>query len=684
MVSVTVKDGYIWVGNQKVPHLQGEFHAWRNVRAYWPRIIASIKDLGFKHIATYVEWDFHRITPNGTPLADIKYDFTGETDQQRDLAGYLDIIDKDDTLWMTIRPGPYIYAETEFGGPPEEASDAHYHRLHPRFLELADHYLKAVCKVLKPHLATNGGKIVLCQLDNEVSMIKKKGQIIGGKVDEVGSFANFLHEKYGDLDAVNRRYGTRWGDWSEAEPVMACANKKDFIAFIDSNEYIEWYCEKYFKILAKIYRENGIDVPFCVNSTGGPFPHDPGRLGDIICMTDLYYMGAMQTMLPFNAKLLKATQPITAAAEFRCGTFEHLMNDAMYVNQAMLWMAYGIHGVNYFMIVDRHRWANCPIDAVGRPGTPSSYNLFKKICGAYNALDYPRFANGLVSDINLVWWRPHAFTIKPDPTEPFSTGEIFDKDTTFNQMYRSLLYSNMQFDLLYPGNKHSKPKPVIIYAAHDFYDKKLSQDLLKHAIDGGTVVFSYNYPVKTIDGEAIDTFDAHLVPPRAMHRTSGSVMLQLGETDREAAPRLLSTSTPCLADYDVARLKGATPFFTQHLDAGYIVPAGKGKIAVAGFDITEESIHPFMAMLGITSPIFTKSKGVLCTLLKDGKEYLAGVVNVTSSLLENVQLIIDPAKLDLESITTVKSMFQGKPVSKDGNILSCSIPAREGDLILLK
>nr|MDO8118213.1 beta-galactosidase [Candidatus Sigynarchaeota archaeon] len=98
MVRVDVEDGYINVGSERVPFLQGEFHFWRNTRCFWPRIIASIKDIGFKHVATYIEWDFHRITPNGTQMDDIKYDFTGDTDQQRDLAGYLDMIDNDDTL----------------------------------------------------------------------------------------------------------------------------------------------------------------------------------------------------------------------------------------------------------------------------------------------------------------------------------------------------------------------------------------------------------------------------------------------------------------------------------------------------------------------------------------------------------------------------------------------------------
>ncbi len=98
---VTMRDGYFWVGKEKIPPLSGEFEFWRNTKLYWPRILASIKDLGFRHIATYVHWCFHQLSPDTTPPGKIQYDFTGETDQQRNLAGYLDIVDKSD-FWLNI------------------------------------------------------------------------------------------------------------------------------------------------------------------------------------------------------------------------------------------------------------------------------------------------------------------------------------------------------------------------------------------------------------------------------------------------------------------------------------------------------------------------------------------------------------------------------------------------------
>ncbi|HMF32483.1 MAG TPA: beta-galactosidase, partial [Candidatus Lokiarchaeia archaeon] len=214
---VSMHDGYFWVGGEKIPPLSGEFHFWRNTRIYWPRILNSIQDLGFKHLATYVHWDFHQLSPGDTPLGQIEYDFTGATNPQRDLAGYLDLIDKSD-LWLNIRPGPYIYAETEFSGPPRHA-DA-LHRNHPDFIAMAKDYLNAVCPVIKPHLATNGGRVFICQVDNEVSTIRHQEQVLEGPVDQLGSWASFLKQKYGEVSDYNERYGTGYDDWEEIEPVL--------------------------------------------------------------------------------------------------------------------------------------------------------------------------------------------------------------------------------------------------------------------------------------------------------------------------------------------------------------------------------------------------------------------------------------------------------------------------------
>ncbi|MBD3351411.1 MAG: hypothetical protein GF364_07985, partial [Candidatus Lokiarchaeota archaeon] len=98
---IKIKDGYIWIDNNKIPLLSGEFHFWRNTKKFWPRILNSIKDLGFKHITTYVEWNFHRITPDGTPVGQIEYDFTGKTDQQTNLKGYLNLLDERKDFWLS-------------------------------------------------------------------------------------------------------------------------------------------------------------------------------------------------------------------------------------------------------------------------------------------------------------------------------------------------------------------------------------------------------------------------------------------------------------------------------------------------------------------------------------------------------------------------------------------------------
>ncbi|MBD3186258.1 hypothetical protein GF325_05475 [Candidatus Bathyarchaeota archaeon] len=482
---------------------------------------------------------------------------------------------------------------------------------------------------------------------------------------------------------MNRTYGTGWNDWEEVEPTIICTSRKDFIAFLDSCEYIEWYCQKYFEYIASIYRASGIDVPFYVNSTGGPFPHDPARLKGITCMTDLYYLGALPSMLPFNAKLLKATQPVTASAEFRCGTFGQLMTNTVYANQAMQWMAHGFHGVNYFMIVERHRWPNCPIDAVGRPGTPGRYATFKKIIGAYNRTRYPRFANGMVADVNLFWWRHHAFFIKPDPTEPYSSGSLLDPKTNFNTAFKALLEGNVGFDFYYPRAPRNVKHPCMIYAGHDYLDPGIARSLLDFALDGGTLVLYYNHPVKTVDGDPVDTFNRYVAPTRGVHLHGYHASIQVGECDRDGFPEAFSTYTSLLVDLDIDSnpIEGSVPYMHKHMVVGQSVPAGRGCIVQVGWDLTPTSIHGFLKSLGFKAPLRVNQDGVCCTLLQDKDEYLVGIVEQEGKARQNLRINFDTDKILLDDFDLVESVFQGRKIIKKGNGISVTIPAGEGDLV---
>ncbi len=679
-------DGYFWVGKEKVPPLSGEFEFWRNTKLYWPRILGSIKDLGFRHIATYVHWCFHQLSPDTTPPGKIQYDFTGETDQQRNLAGYLDIIDKSE-FWLNIRPGPYIYAETEFSGVTGRADKLH--RNHPEFLALAEDYLKAVCKVIKPHLVTNGGRVFLCQVDNEVSTIRHLEQVLEGPVDQLGSWASFLKQKYGEVSTFNEIYGTKYNTWEEVEPVLRPAHAREFPRFQDAAEFLEWYDALFFGRIAKIYRDNGIDVPLYVNSTGFPFPHDPARLRGTIDLltTDLYYhkTDTLINMLSLNAKYLRTHQSIVMAGEFRSGGGGGEFTPEEYLYQGLLWMGYGFHGVNYFMLVERQRWPHTPIDFEGRPMDPRLYGAFKRIALAYNDLECPSFTLQDLNQVSLIWSRRHAFSEKVTPMEPVFR---MDPDHPNNFTFKELLRANICFDLHYPdeGGK-SLPKPgqkVVIYAGPNFYPLNQAETLLKFLHAGGKVVFMGGYPVKTEIGDPLQLFSDLLPAIRGIIKISEQAVVQYGT-------QMFTATSHFLVDYDLGSHHEAQPFIYKHAVVGYSLQVGKGTVWVLGFDVTRDLWAKILPLMGITPLLNVAPGGILATLQARGtppKELLLTAINPsTEKVTATVKIVAEMLGIPTEGWHATDYIAEQKRKTielKDMGKIELVLPARGGALLLLQ
>jgi beta-galactosidase len=151
MPQVRIDQKKVWIGDEPHALLSGEVHFWRLNPHSWRDVLRQVRELGLEIIASYICWEFHEISEG-------RFDFRGETQPQRNLVSFLDMV-ADEEFLMLVRPGPYIYGEWVNAGIPDRA--AHYHRLHPEFQRAAATYIAAVVEVLKPYLATRGGPIIM-------------------------------------------------------------------------------------------------------------------------------------------------------------------------------------------------------------------------------------------------------------------------------------------------------------------------------------------------------------------------------------------------------------------------------------------------------------------------------------------------------------------------------------------
>ncbi|KAG6841702.1 hypothetical protein C0991_007974 [Blastosporella zonata] len=161
-------DSYsFYIQGKRIFLQSGEFHTWRlPVPALWKDITQKAKAAGLNALSIYVHW--HLLNPKEGVI-----DMSGINDLQPlfDAA-------KEAGIFIIARPGPYINAETTNGGLPGHvatipgnpswnsyngeirSNDTYFH-------EAWQDYWNAVIPVIAKNQITNGGPVIMVQIENE-------------------------------------------------------------------------------------------------------------------------------------------------------------------------------------------------------------------------------------------------------------------------------------------------------------------------------------------------------------------------------------------------------------------------------------------------------------------------------------------------------------------------------------
>ena len=137
----------------------GEMHPARIPEQYWQHRIRMAKAMGLNTIAIYVFWNF--LEPE-----DGKFDFTSG---RHNLGRFLQLC-KDEGMWVLLRPGPYCCGEWDFGGLPPyllKYPDLKVRCMDPHYIAAMSRYLGKLAAVVRPYQVSQGGPILMVQLENE-------------------------------------------------------------------------------------------------------------------------------------------------------------------------------------------------------------------------------------------------------------------------------------------------------------------------------------------------------------------------------------------------------------------------------------------------------------------------------------------------------------------------------------
>jgi len=360
--------------------ISGEIHYFRLDPKLWEKHLILLKESGANTTSTYIPWGWHEYEEN-------IFDFTGKTHPARNLVKYFELCKKVG-LQLIVKPGPYILAEYESHGLPSwllnrctksaHALDEHGNIISPdlmsymsdEFLQYSFLWYEKVMPLIAKYQEDNGGPIVMMQVCNEVGVF----QWLSGKIDYNESvttlFRQFLKEKYGIIEKLNKTYGTSIASFEKiVTPRGIIENRQEYCVYYDFHLFYRHYYALYLDILIKKIRSHNITVQLAHNIPGwiygnaAELPMLISTYEEIMrTRTDIVFgLDHIPEFVSFrNAhsdlacnKILEAMQPYGPvwAAEFQAGTREHHVrcdaNDMETFYYASL--AHGLKSFNYYM-----------------------------------------------------------------------------------------------------------------------------------------------------------------------------------------------------------------------------------------------------------------------------------------------------------------------------------------------
>lgn len=618
MPKVEIKKGKVLVGSKEIPLLSGEVHYWRLNPSYWKAILERVREMGLEIISTYIPWDYHEYKRG-------HFDFTGETDETRNLKRFLDLT-REEGFWVIIRPGPYIYSEWPNEGVPPYAYK--HHRLHPQFLKYAETYLQKVTSILKPYFASRpGGHIILLQADNEIDPWP---DIFGeqyGLGSKPGMFQDFLRSKYGNRIALlNENWGTQYKRFEEAGPFIACMlatyrglplkGDRELRRNLDYIEFKYFYSLECAKQSCKAYKKLGVDIPIYLNLYPFFYVHDWAEMQKVSDMVgiDLYPSNELgedafeQRKLIDKVRYTRTFAKVPYIAEFAAGVWHarHYESGVLTPNHYRLItltaLLGGIGGWNWYMLVNRDNWYMSPINEWGRVRY-ELYTVFKDLVNIYKILDPPSLEKLCEVSVTFVPLQYAARTLNQE-----------------GSLLASLYEADIDYEM-YDPKLGSIRKKILFYTGNQWMSFQSQKNILDYVKAGGILVAFRDYPRKDENFRDCNLIGFH-DPARILFEFKKAFKIRLGpgnETEVVSSVYAFDRVSGQKIEAEIAGFGRVT--------LGYIKKLGKGTILHLGVEQNKELIFAILRYFRIPLHTYTTTKDVKTALYKRGQKYYLIAVN---------------------------------------------------------
>jgi beta-galactosidase len=155
--SVGHRDGVFLIDGKPSFIYSGEMHFFRILPEQWADRLLKMRRCYLNTMGAYLAWNWHEPEPG-------QFDFSGTKNLDRFLAQA-----EEAGLKVFIRPGPFICAEWDYGGLPAwlMKEGCEVRTTEETYLGFVRRWYRNVNPILRKHLHTQGGGVILYQIENE-------------------------------------------------------------------------------------------------------------------------------------------------------------------------------------------------------------------------------------------------------------------------------------------------------------------------------------------------------------------------------------------------------------------------------------------------------------------------------------------------------------------------------------
>lgn len=626
-MTFTIKEDSFYLNDKKVFLNSGEIHYFRIKRELWDKHLDAAKEAGLTTVSTYIPWAWHEAEES-------VFDFTGATDPQRDLDGWLERC-KVHGLTCIVKPGPFILAEFRGAGLPDWFMEKYSAEVKMRtrngavvpsdgvslfnktYLEKVTLWYDQIMPFISNRQLSEGGPIIMMQICNEIGVFSwlARQADYGNVVKE--HWIDYLSQKYSSINDLNQLWCKDYKDFSVVE--LPPDGRLPYADKYDRGRDYEWhlfwrkYYGDYLRMLTGLARNRGVSVPLYHNLPGWIFGNGYEFPVNITMYEDLFgdksdiifgvdhipefqsYRNLHDDRIINDITLAMQGNKPLFAAEFQCGSREHHVE----TNPREMELFYkasvanGLVGWNYYMFSQgrnpRHKGYSGETFYWFNPLTPegertSAFPLVKRMNRIIRTSEELIVEAKRKAEICVLFYPPYYASelerpVSSDCELTFSASAI-RRPAYFDGLLKILQILNIDYDMMdlnqATSEKLKKYKQVWAFST-DEMNAGAQQTIVDYTINGGNIVLFPYLPDRENSQETCTIIrDALAISPSATEIIDSPLVDIYNLKDIKCANPLIIFSEKELADAEIiARtLNGNACGFSKKLGNGSLIYLG--------------------------------------------------------------------------------------------------------------